>query len=171
MSASSTSLLSSSSDFSSSSVDTNESIYCNEANVSNLGEPQNSYGYFGDNVCFGDVKITGKWIINWESGAEPVIVEFTNDGTVIPYDSNGNADYNRSSIYWVSEDGMSLTYRYLFDADTSPNVFYHDYVERSETYPNWIKTMLVIYNSAYGSSSKFERWICRINDEGISSCY
>ena len=167
---------SSSSESFSSSVDTNESIYCNEVNVSNLGEPLNARGYYGDNVCFGPFKIVGKWIMAWyENG--PEIIEFRSDGTTLQYDENGAPDYELSSYYGVSEDGETLKYVRQVPAsngggiDSDYNVF--NYLETSEDYPNWIKTVFKTTSYLYSNSPQvFDNyWICRITDEGVSSCY
>ena len=164
---------------SNSSVDANEtnaSIYCDEANVSNLGELQNSRGYYGENVCFGPFKIVGKWIMAWYVN-EPDVIEFRSDGTTLQYDTNGSPDYELSSNYGVSEDGKTLKYFRQIPGgvdggrDADYNVF--EYKETSQEYPNWLKTTWTRTSYIYSIDSQVfdTHWICRIIDDEISSCY
>ena len=156
--------------------ETNASVYCNETNMSNLGEPLNGRGYYGDNVCFGPFKIVGKWIMAWYEN-EPDIIEFRSDGTTLQYDENGAPDYELSSYYGVSEDGETLKYVRQVPAsngggiDSDYNVF--EYEEISQEHPNWLKTTYTQTSYFYSMDPQVYNlyWICRITDEGISSCY
>lgn len=65
--------------------------------VSNIGEPQNSQGYYGDNVYFGGIKITGTWKIGEEGD---ILYAFYADGT-------GEND-TFSGIYGVDANGSML---------------------------------------------------------------
>ena len=156
--------------------ETNTSIYCNETNISNMGEPQNSIGYYGDNVCFGTLKIVGKWIMAWYSNV-PYVIEFRSDGTTLQYDENGSPNYELTSYYGVSEDGKTLKYVDQVPAyngggvDSDYNVF--EYLETHQEYPNWLKTKLTRTSFFFSNSPEVHDtyWICRIIDDEISSCY
>ena len=163
-----------SSESSSNAVDVNEtkdSIYCNEANVSNLGEPQNSRGYYGDNVCFGTLKIVGKWKRWITYNGEPEVIEFRSDGTTLQYDANGTPDEKLSSIYGVSKDGMTMGYVYHHPSGSNTSDFVFHYLETSQEYPNWIKTTFESFSMDYGITDTTDNyWICRIIYEENLSC-
>ena len=83
--------------------------------VSNTGSNHNTYGYYGDNVIFGNKKIIGEWQMY---GINP-------DGTIqyVPSETRyqdeefqGAYDNRWTTLgtYGVSEDGKTLTTHYDF---------------------------------------------------------
>lgn len=72
-----------------------------------LADGSNEYGYFGVDVIFGGIEVTGDWnIYNLEVDGESLYATFYSDGTgeIVNSQTNGRTDV----VYGVSKDGRVL---------------------------------------------------------------
>ncbi len=105
----------------SSSLSSSPENFSSSEGISNLGNPMNSFGYYGENVIFGDQNITGYWFFyaSDENGKGTLIYImrfFENGDTFIHL-----ADFEtcENSVYGVSEDGTVMS--------TNFSVYYNTY--------------------------------------------
>ena len=102
--------------------------------VSNTNYNKNQYGYYGDNVIFGNKKIQGKWY-SYGINKDGTLHNFPNKMEF--YDDEFFGEYNkrRTSLgsYGVSEDGKILTTHYeLFNKDIT-----YQYIEEISVKNNY----------------------------------
>ncbi len=83
--------------------------------VDNSSNAENQYGYFGDNVIFGNQKIVGDWTLNQKSTKAYIFMNFDNDGSGNIQDGSGGS---LNGDYGVSQDGTLLKGAY---SDAHPN--------------------------------------------------
>lgn len=81
-----------------------------------LTDTENQYGYFGEEVIFGDTKIVGDWFLTQQSTKVIKYIDFSSDGEST-YDSY-NGDYG------VSKDGKLITAQYQQPVDFLDGIIY-----------------------------------------------
>ncbi len=77
------------------------------SSVSNLGNPMNTWGYYGEGVMLGSEPIVGNWIITYTNGNQDTF-SFYDDGTG-EHGYYGDISFGGGTDYGVNEDGTQLT--------------------------------------------------------------
>jgi len=77
------------------------------SSVSNLGNPMNTWGYYGDDVMLGNETIVGEWVIDYSNGNQQSYWLETDGGGTFAADG----DFSYSMVifaYGVNENGTQL---------------------------------------------------------------
>ncbi len=94
----------------------------------NSNEPQNAYGYYGENVKFGELQLVGEWEYNDENSTDPIIYRFRSDGTDVLtsgiqfHNEYYGVDTNGSllQVYWLHH---SFAYSFEIQKQLSEKCF------------------------------------------------
>ncbi len=149
--------------------------YCTTEFTGNEGQPSNSKGFYGNNVCFGTKRIVGKWkrLLPWSEEEKWEVVEFKSDGNIQYYDINGSLKFATADLqqgyteYGVNTDGRKLVYygdihHYSFEFIS---IF-------SDNYPDYFKTTFISTSMEFDSIQVHENHIiCKIKYDVNMSCH
>ena len=152
---------------------------CGDSFVSNVGQPQNSRGYYGDEVCFGGKKVVGKWQLfcywndeRFDSWIPPVCgddhaeyIDLKSDGTTQQYNLDGTLSEYYSIPYGVNESGTRLGMEHVYNNGHGSEALYFTYLETNTSYPNCLLTRYTNFNLLYGDTQTNEKyWLCKVDE-------
>lgn len=134
----------------------------NNTFTTNLGQPLNSLGYYGDNVWFGDIKVVGTWGVYYTpDGTTKAVLK--SDGSTLGISEDGviaSAYEDNIYLYGVSEDGNKLTINH-----PSGGTDIYTYISQSEWGMNCFITELYGHYPGFEPEIRNNHLICKILDD------
>ena len=117
--------------------------------VSNKGFSHNQYGYYGENVIFGNKKIKGEWQmygINPDGTIQyvPTETRYQDEEFQGAYDNR----WTTMGVYGVSEDGKTLTNHYDLFNKNLVFVYAGEAVSVKNKYTNVQRICMKVYSNA-----------------------